>query len=66
MYFGYSWHIRESRFKEWRSARKLQEGFDKGLKAAGLDYADVWRISLKVASSGHTKGEIEEALKALQ
>ncbi|MBM4037859.1 MAG: twin-arginine translocation signal domain-containing protein, partial [Planctomycetes bacterium] len=31
MYFGFSWHVRESRFPEWRSAKKLQEGLDLGL-----------------------------------
>ncbi len=38
MYFGYSWHIWESRFKEWRSAKKLQAGLEKGMKEAGLKY----------------------------
>ena len=46
MYFGYSWHLREPRFQEWRTARRLVEGLNKGLKEAGLDYVDVWRISL--------------------
>lgn len=66
MYFGYSWHIWESRFKEWRSAKKLQAGLEKGMKEAHLEYVDLWRISLKVNSSLHTKGEIEEAVKALE
>ena len=26
MYFGYSWHIWESRFEEWRPRKKLKEG----------------------------------------
>lgn len=65
MYFGFSWHVRESRFPEWRSAKKLQEGLDMGLKEAGLDYCDLWRISLLVDSSKHTKAEIEEAVAAL-
>jgi len=38
MFFGYSWHIVESRFEEWRSTKKLKEGFDDGMKEAGLDY----------------------------
>jgi aryl-alcohol dehydrogenase-like predicted oxidoreductase len=46
MYLGYSWHVRESRFPEWRSGKKLIEGFDEGLREAKLDYADLWRISL--------------------
>ena len=66
VYFGYSWHIWESRFKEWRSAKKLQEGFDRGLKEAGLDHVDVWRNSLLVTSSQHNEREIEAAVKALE
>jgi aryl-alcohol dehydrogenase-like predicted oxidoreductase len=66
MYLGYSWHIKESRFEEWRSRKKLQQGLDEGMKEAGLDHVDVWRISLLVESSRHAKGEIEEAVAALE
>jgi len=66
MYFGYSWHILESRFPEWRSHEKLQEGLDAGMKEAGLDYVDLWRISLLVDSRQHTEGEVEEAMRALE
>jgi aryl-alcohol dehydrogenase-like predicted oxidoreductase len=65
MYFGYSWHIWESRFEEWRSAKKLQEGLDAGMKEAGLDHVDLWRISLLTESSRHTRAEVEEAVAAL-
>jgi predicted aldo/keto reductase-like oxidoreductase len=65
MYMGYSWHIRESRFEEWRSRKKLKEGLDQGMREAGLDYVDVWRISLLVDSQQHTGAEIEEAIAAL-
>ncbi|HIQ20326.1 MAG TPA: aldo/keto reductase [Planctomycetes bacterium] len=65
MYFGYSWHIWESRFPEWRSARKLKQGLDAGMREAGLDYVDLWRISLLTESSRHTEAEIEEAMAAL-
>ncbi|RMF88048.1 MAG: aldo/keto reductase, partial [Planctomycetota bacterium] len=65
MYFGYSWHIRESRFPEWRSAAKLKEGLDAGMREAGLDYVDLWRISLLVDSHQHTTAEIEAAIEAL-
>lgn len=65
MYFGYSWHILESRFEEWRSRKKLQEGLDAGMKEAGLDHIDVWRVSLLVDSSQHSKAEVEEAVAAL-
>ena len=46
MYLGYSWHLRESRYPEWRSAQKLLEGLDMGMREAQLDYIDLWRISL--------------------
>ena len=65
MYFGYSWHIKESRFEEWRPRKKLQEGLDEGMKEAGLEHVDLWRISLLTASSQHSEAEIEEAVAAL-
>jgi aryl-alcohol dehydrogenase-like predicted oxidoreductase len=46
MYIGYSWSQREPRRKQWRTRKKLLEGLDMSLKQAGLDYVDVWRISL--------------------
>jgi predicted aldo/keto reductase-like oxidoreductase len=65
MYVGFSWHVRESRFPEWRSAKKLQEGLDQGLREAGLEYVDLWRISLLTNSSDHTEAEVQEAVAAL-
>jgi aryl-alcohol dehydrogenase-like predicted oxidoreductase len=46
MYFGYSWHVRESRFSEFQKAEPLLKGLDEGMQEAGLDYIDFWRISL--------------------
>jgi aryl-alcohol dehydrogenase-like predicted oxidoreductase len=66
IYFGYSWHIRESRFEIWRSAENLKEGFDAGLKEAGLEYVDVWRISLLEDSARHTAAELESVAEALE
>ena len=66
MYFGYSWHVWEPRFKEWRTAKKLMEGFDRGLKKCGLDYVDLWRISALMGRKGHTPAEEEEMVKALE
>jgi predicted aldo/keto reductase-like oxidoreductase len=65
MYFGYSWHIKESRFPEWRPAKSLQQGLDEGMKEAGLDYVDLWRISLLTDSVRHSDAEIEAAVEAL-
>ena len=63
MYLGFSWHTREPRFPEWRSAKKLMQGFDDALKEAGLDYVDLWRISLpmKAISDLGELQRIEEA-----
>ena len=65
MYLGYSWHVREVRKAEWRTFEKLTQGFVQGLKEAGLEYADVWRITCNETSSRHSDAEIEEMIKAL-
>ena len=52
MHLGYSWHLRESRYPEWRTAKKLLEGLDLGLRDAKLDYIDLWRISLPQQVAG--------------
>ncbi len=65
IYLGYSWHIKESRFKEWRSRTKLKEGLDQGMREAGLDYVDLWRISLLVDSHQHTPAELDDVADAL-
>lgn len=46
MYFGYSWHVRESRYREYQTAAALLRGLEEGMREAGLDYVDLWRISL--------------------
>jgi predicted aldo/keto reductase-like oxidoreductase len=65
MYLGYSWHIKESRFEEWRSAEKLKQGLEEGMREAGLEYVDLWRISLLVDSQQHSDAEIESVVEAL-
>jgi aryl-alcohol dehydrogenase-like predicted oxidoreductase len=51
MYFGFSWHLREPRFKEWRTAKRLLEGYEQSLREARLDHSDLWRISLPMQGS---------------
>lgn len=46
IYFGYGWWAKEPRYPEWRNTKKLLEGFDENLRQAGLDYVDLWRITL--------------------
>jgi aryl-alcohol dehydrogenase-like predicted oxidoreductase len=66
MYLGYSWYENESRFEQWRSFEKLKESFQNGLKRAGLEYVDLWRITLHEQSGRHSDAEIEAAAKALE
>jgi aryl-alcohol dehydrogenase-like predicted oxidoreductase len=65
MFFGYSWAEKESRFKEYRSASTLMQGLDEGLKAASLDYVDLWRITCFEQGGEHTYNESEEVVAAL-
>jgi len=48
MHVGFSWHLREPRYPEWRDGKKLLEALDMGLKESGLGYADLWRITLQL------------------
>lgn len=45
MYLGASFYENELRFEEWRTRDKLIEGFDNGLRLAGLEYVDIWRVT---------------------
>ncbi len=65
MYFGYSWYQNEVRNANWRSFESLKQSFDNGLREAGLDYVDVWRITMHEQSSRHTEAEVDEMMKAL-
>jgi aryl-alcohol dehydrogenase-like predicted oxidoreductase len=81
MYLGYSWYEAEMRGlgHDWASAakagkpqpagwitQKLKESIDLGLKQAGLDYIDIWRITCHEGSSEHSDREIEEMVAALE
>lgn len=66
MYLGYSWYQNEVRRAEWRSFDKLKESFDNGLKTAGLDYVDLWRITCYEQSSRHSDAEVEQLARALE
>ncbi|MCC6859867.1 MAG: aldo/keto reductase [Bryobacterales bacterium] len=46
MYLGYSWYQKEPRRKEYRTVARLMESLDEGLRQAGLDYVDLWRVTL--------------------
>lgn len=65
MYLGYSWGHTEVRYPEWRTFEKLKQGFQQGLKEAGQEYVDLWRITCLEESSQHDEATIEELIKAL-
>ena len=65
MFFGYSWAEKESRNREYRSANKLMQALDEGLRAASLDYVDLWRITCFEQGGEHTYNESEEMVAAL-
>ena len=46
MYLGYSWYQNEPRRPEFRTVPALMKSLDAGLQMAGLDYVDLWRITL--------------------
>jgi len=66
MYVGCSWYQKENRRKEYRSTEKLLETLDWGLKDSGIEYADVWRITMLSTSSKHTEAEVEQMMRALE
>jgi predicted aldo/keto reductase-like oxidoreductase len=66
MHLGYSWYEHELRNGAFRKADALLKCFEQGLKDCGLDYVDVWRITMHEQSSHHKKEEVEEMMKALE
>jgi aryl-alcohol dehydrogenase-like predicted oxidoreductase len=65
MYLGYSWYENEMRNAGFRTFAKLKESFQSGLKQAGLEYVDLWRVTCNEQSGQHTDGEIDELIKTL-
>lgn len=65
MHLGFSWAEEELRNPECRTCRRLQQTLDKGLKQAGLEHVDLWRITCLEQSSQHDERSIDEAMKAL-
>ncbi len=66
MFLGFSWYEHEMRFKGWQTEKKLTQGFDEGLRKAGLDCVDLWRITCYwKASTNHTLAHEEAIVEAL-
>ena len=66
MYLACSWYEREMRSAKKRTEKALLETLDWGMKEAGLDYVDLWRITMHEQSGKHTEAEVEEMMKALR
>ena len=66
MYLGYSWYENEVRFGDWRTFDKLKQSFDNGLKQAGLEHVDLWRITCLEQSGQHDEATMENVAKALE
>jgi len=66
MYLACSWYEREMRSAKQRTEKALLETLDWGMKEAGLDYVDLWRITMHEQSGKHTEAEVEEMMKALR
>ncbi|MHC4687136.1 MAG: aldo/keto reductase [Planctomycetota bacterium] len=66
MYLGFSWYQEEMRNKQFRKAGTLLKTLDKGMQLCGLDYVDLWRITMIDSSSKHTEAEVDEMMKALE
>jgi len=66
MHLGFSWSEEEMRNADFRTTDKLLGVLEKGMKQAGLDYVDLWRITMHEQSGQHTPGELEQMINALQ
>jgi len=48
------------------SPDRLKQGLDEGLKKSGLDYVDLWRITLREQTTRNSQREIESVMAALE
>jgi aryl-alcohol dehydrogenase-like predicted oxidoreductase len=66
MHLGFSWFEEEMRNDNFRRADKLLATLDKGMNEAGLDYVDLWRVTMHEQSGQHAPPEVDEMMKALE
>jgi aryl-alcohol dehydrogenase-like predicted oxidoreductase len=64
VYLGYSWYEKEPRMEAWRTEARLLQGLEESLKEAGLDYVDIWRVTMLEQGSQHTDAECEALVAA--
>jgi len=81
MYLGFSWYQKEMRSlsNAWKKAKKggkpmpagwitgkLMEALEEGFRETGLEYVDLWRITMHEQSVKHDDAEVEEMMRALE
>jgi len=64
VYLGFSSGEKEMRFEEYRTKKTLLKGYEESLLAAGLDHADLWRVTCLEPGRMHTFGEVFEMVEA--
>ena len=65
IYFGYDWTLGRDP-KIAGSLERMKQGLDDGLRETGLDYVDVWRVTIREQASRNTEHEIETIMAALE
>ena len=65
MYLAYSHPASELRVPANRTAKKLLELFEAGLKRCKLEYADVWRLMALERGGMHAPADVEAMVEAL-
>lgn len=65
IYMGFDWTLgRDPAIAN--SLDKLKQGLDDGLRKTGLEYVDLWRITLREQTTRNTVQEIETIMAALE
>lgn len=65
IYFGFDWTLgRDPNVVD--SVEPIKRGLDDGLRESGLEYVDVWRITLREQTTRNTQQQIENVMAALE
>lgn len=65
IYMGFDWTLGRDPAVA-NSLDKLKQGLDDGLRKTGLEYVDLWRITLREQTTRNTVQEIETIMAALE
>jgi predicted aldo/keto reductase-like oxidoreductase len=64
-YLAYSHPASELRVPENRTAKRLVELFEAGLKRCNIEYADIWRLMALERGGSHSPADVEAMVEAL-